>query len=258
MALAPFIPLIASGISAVGDLIAGKSANDSNRELAELSYQRQREMFDYSNAYNTPAAQMKRFQEAGLNPNLIYGQSANTAVQAPKYDPPRIEKTSPKIENVANDLLVGLAMKRQQAEIKNIEAQTALTEEKKRTEAILQRVRTVTGDRLDYDLNVAKTLQDYNNQIVVSNSEKAQQEVAKIQQEIANMSHQEALLMLQKFTDTEKMTGAKLDNELKRADILYKNNENAFRSLGITSSDDVRIRLFVKMLQQFNINPLKP
>lgn len=27
------------------------------------------------NAYNTPAEQMKRFREAGLNPNLIYGQT---------------------------------------------------------------------------------------------------------------------------------------------------------------------------------------
>ena len=33
------------------------------------------------NEYNTPANQMKRLQDAGLNPNLIYGSgSANTGI----------------------------------------------------------------------------------------------------------------------------------------------------------------------------------
>lgn len=39
------------------------------------------ELWNLTNEYNSPAAQMKRYQDAGLNPNLIYGQS-NTA-QAP-------------------------------------------------------------------------------------------------------------------------------------------------------------------------------
>lgn len=33
------------------------------------------EMWNMQNAYNSPAAQMARYKEAGLNPNLIYGQS---------------------------------------------------------------------------------------------------------------------------------------------------------------------------------------
>lgn len=32
------------------------------------------ELWNLQNEYNTPAAQMKRFQDAGLNPNLIYSQ----------------------------------------------------------------------------------------------------------------------------------------------------------------------------------------
>lgn len=40
------------------------------------------ELWNLQNEYNSPAAQMKRFQDAGLNPNLIYGQQ-NTA-QAPQ------------------------------------------------------------------------------------------------------------------------------------------------------------------------------
>lgn len=39
-------------------------------------------MWNAENEYNTPANQMRRFQDAGLNPNLIYGQQ-NTAASAP-------------------------------------------------------------------------------------------------------------------------------------------------------------------------------
>ena len=35
-------------------------------------------LWNMNNAYNTPKAQMQRFKEANLNPNLIYGQT-NTA-----------------------------------------------------------------------------------------------------------------------------------------------------------------------------------
>lgn len=37
------------------------------------------ELWHLMNEYNTPAAQMQRYQDAGLNPNLIYGQSNATS-----------------------------------------------------------------------------------------------------------------------------------------------------------------------------------
>lgn len=81
-------------------------ANKANRELAEYSYgkdlemwQRQQDknlqLWNLQNQYNSPQAQMQRYQDAGLNPNLIYGQS-NTAspvssTQMPKYNAPDIK-----------------------------------------------------------------------------------------------------------------------------------------------------------------------
>lgn len=47
-------------------------------KLKELENQFNLDVWNMQNAYNTPAAQMARYQDAGLNPNLIYGQS-NTA-----------------------------------------------------------------------------------------------------------------------------------------------------------------------------------
>lgn len=43
--------------------------------LKELENQFNLDVWNMQNEYNTPAAQMLRYQDAGLNPNLIYGQS---------------------------------------------------------------------------------------------------------------------------------------------------------------------------------------
>lgn len=37
------------------------------------------ELWNLANQYNSPAAQMQRYQQAGLNPNLIYGQQNTTS-----------------------------------------------------------------------------------------------------------------------------------------------------------------------------------
>lgn len=53
--------------------------NVKNRKFSREMYNRQRQdsLADWAmqNEYNSPRAQMQRFQEAGLNPNLIYGQA---------------------------------------------------------------------------------------------------------------------------------------------------------------------------------------
>lgn len=62
-----------------------EAANKANRELAEYQAQQNRLLAEYQNSwnkqmwnetneYNSPTAQMARYQDAGLNPNLIYGQ----------------------------------------------------------------------------------------------------------------------------------------------------------------------------------------
>lgn len=56
--------------------------NDLNNRLQtewnEKTLQNEWDMWNATNAYNTPQAQMERYKAAGLNPNLIYGQQ-NTA-----------------------------------------------------------------------------------------------------------------------------------------------------------------------------------
>lgn len=49
-----------------------------NEKAAQSSFDRSIQAWNMENEYNTPKAQMDRFQAAGLNPHLIYGQT-NTA-----------------------------------------------------------------------------------------------------------------------------------------------------------------------------------
>lgn len=59
---------------------------------AELAYQRSLDMWHMQNAYNSPQAQMQRFQQAGLNPHLIYGQGTpGQAMAPPQYQPANLQ-----------------------------------------------------------------------------------------------------------------------------------------------------------------------
>ena len=53
--------------------------NQYNTQAATTAYARMQEMWNMENEYNLPTNQMARFKDAGLNPNLIYGQSNPSA-----------------------------------------------------------------------------------------------------------------------------------------------------------------------------------
>lgn len=76
--------------SAVGAAIQGAMDIGSNalqnrytKQQMKLQNRMNIDMWNRQNAYNTPEAQMKRFSDAGLNPNLIYGQGNSGNAGAP-------------------------------------------------------------------------------------------------------------------------------------------------------------------------------
>lgn len=89
---------LSAGIGAVGNLVSQLIGNrqekrnqerqhEYNRELSETQYQRDLEMWNKANEYNSPLEQMDRLKKAGLNPNLVYGNgaTATSSAQLPKY-----------------------------------------------------------------------------------------------------------------------------------------------------------------------------
>ena len=110
-----FIPVVGDLLNAGSTLIT----NAENRKFSEEMYARQRADaltdWDKQNAYNSPSQQMQRYKEAGLNPNLIYGQMSNspairsTDMKHPDFVAPKL----PNIGNVMNNY-VDLELKKQQ------------------------------------------------------------------------------------------------------------------------------------------------
>lgn len=75
-------PIIGAGlIEGAGSLFGGiinafsqSSANKTNIQLSRENRDWQESMWEKQNAYNTPAAQIARLKDAGLNPALMYSQ----------------------------------------------------------------------------------------------------------------------------------------------------------------------------------------
>lgn len=98
--------LLGAGVSAIGGLVGSsvnrnanlaaiREQNRGNMELAKYKYDRDIEMWNMQNEYNTPSAQMSRFAQAGLNPNFMYGQgSAGNAASAPQMETPTLNAYS--------------------------------------------------------------------------------------------------------------------------------------------------------------------
>ena len=77
--------------------LAGQSLNYGfQKRLQDRQNEFNLQMWNLQNEYNSPAAQMKRFEEAGLNPALMYGSaSPGNAMSTPQMgtpDAPNISK----------------------------------------------------------------------------------------------------------------------------------------------------------------------
>lgn len=102
--------LINAGVAAAGSLAGagidaastGKQNTRSqrfSREMYQLQYANNLELWNKQNEYNSPQSQMKRLQEAGLNPNLVYGSGqaqqpagnlSSPDVQTPQFRSPEV------------------------------------------------------------------------------------------------------------------------------------------------------------------------
>lgn len=160
---------IVGGASLVGNALNAFSTGNMNkksRAFATQMYERQKydnlNFWNMQNEYNSPAMQMQRFKDAGLNPNLIYGQQ-NTAgpltssdVQKPEFNAPRYGDAISGGALSAIDAMYNLEMK--QAQTDNMKLQSDVI----RQEAALKAAQildvTASGRRKMFDLDFESQL----------------------------------------------------------------------------------------------------
>lgn len=71
---------VGMGFGLVNNAVTGLINNAFYKRNLGLQVQAQKDLIDYQNEYNSPTAQMRRLQDAGLNPNLVYGSAAPAGV----------------------------------------------------------------------------------------------------------------------------------------------------------------------------------
>ena len=179
---------IAGYMATAGNSILQGATNAANRNFTREMYMRQRQDalsdWDKQNLYNSPREQMQRFQEAGLNDNLIYGNMANSPTVRSSEAPAGTAK-APQIDMAAiMDLkrtsaqadLLQQQHKLQAEDIQLRKAQTYLTivksdlTEVQKKQALLDlgiqselRETTIEGKKADLELTRQRTKESQDN-----------------------------------------------------------------------------------------------
>lgn len=140
MKIEDFLPFGGGILSGVAGLFGQNKQNKANLELvreqnnaqmALAKYQADRnlDLWNLNNEYNTPKAQMQRYKDAGLNPNLIYGNGSasagNSSSPADGYNAPTLNRANVSYGNTlsaAQTMMNGLT---QAMSVKKTAAETA-------------------------------------------------------------------------------------------------------------------------------------
>lgn len=157
-AIAALASTASSGANVVSDLWANKKNRDFSREMYQLTRKDNLEFWNMQNEYNSPQAQMQRFQDAGLNPNLIYGQAGdNSAANIPTPDVQPVNYRAPRVDkpDLVSAMLAHADLQIKQAQARNLNEQTEVI----RQDAMLRRLQAETSD---FDLGFKREFRDVN------------------------------------------------------------------------------------------------
>lgn len=190
---------IAGGASLLGSALgfgSQKKTNKANMELAkyqnewqtqenEKAYQRNLQMWNLQNEYNSPTQQMARLRSAGLNPNLVYGSgvTGNSAGSTPQYQPADIKRAELSPYRGWNQGLTDavsnfLAFRSNRAQVENMEAQNSLIRQQTATEATRQANIAASTARSEFDLSQANRLKDVSVSMAEAQMVKAQHDAS--------------------------------------------------------------------------------
>lgn len=274
MPIAPFIPLLASGISGgIGlwnDAQNRRAQQDANAQsqqynyrmyllqqkdqkqqydqsrqdaLWDYQYQRQNALSDYNmqNEYNSPQAMMGRLKMAGLNPNLAYGQQPQAAAPVRSTDQKSAEYKStpyqsyqPGVERYREDFSGVPGALAQYFDIKLKQAQTDNVKAMNTVAIQEALLKAAQTAKTTTEGAQSKFDLDLANQLRTLTVDRAQQEVKKIGADIT-LKHGQATLTKQQLINIQ------TDNRLKLID-------EKLREKGLTPSDPTYLRVMAQAM----------
>lgn len=253
----PFAIALGGGI--LSNVIQGwgqQQANNANIQIARENRDWNEAMWNKQNAYNTPSAQMQRYVDAGLNPNLIYGSGASggNAGSVPSTAPAHVESVAKGID--LNNFMQTLS---QWQQIKQSEANTDLI--RKNSDLVQQKAinEAISGSILKSTSGL-KTLE------LEKSSKLLPTQVSTAEESLRNLQNKnrEILYRLDSL-NPETLKSLRLGNlvksqelnelnpsllRLRETEILNKildyQMNSGLKPYGVTSSDNVILRLLLK------------
>lgn len=231
---------------------------EANKRLSEQEFQRNVDMWMMQNQYNLPSNQMKRLEDAGLNPHLVYGTgtvTGNTIGNAPQYRRPEIDFRPPPI----NVLSESQDYRVKNAQIANLEANEQFVSSKTVTEGIQQALKQleiqignvkkegygVDNQQKALNYKIASNLEQSQYDLMDLQMKKVQEETNKYIEDMARSRSERAKMYLEGVN-------LKWDSHLKKATLYGKNLENRdFERYGkLSGTPGNLVRFSDKMYQQ--------
>lgn len=245
--------------------VLGHLTNVRNRKFTREMYGRQRQDaladWEMQNAYNSPAAQMARFKDAGLNPHLIYGQgnvaqpvrssgASGGQASAPRTDLGAMYNFSLK-ENQAN--LTAANQEFLKAREENVRAQTVktLSEVNLTNQNVKRGAIKLAIEKQLQDVNVSKGLYDLDIAREKYNQEYWKSMVAERMSQLGVERAVSQLLNDQKFRElsTDRQNEIRQKIELMKKDGQLKDYEIELNKSGAQRNDSILQRLALKIIQ---------
>ena len=247
------LPLIAAGAGLAGSAINAGTTSATNQ--SQLSYsremyakQRADALADYQmqNEYNAPKQQMIRFKEAGLNPNLIYGQMSNSPIvrssspQSYNPTPPQIDLAQP--AGLAINTYYDTQLKTAQIDLVKAQADATMKE---------ALIKAVTNEKLQKELpyvtqNLEAQLSGQllkNQQTDIQNRQLMPQQIAQIKANIGQTLASTGLTSEQKIKVSQEISNLKQTSTLN--DLMIN-----LKKLGLNESDNVLLRMFFQAIMK--------
>lgn len=174
--------------------------------------------------YNTPAAQMQRFRNAGLNPHLIYSQT-NEVSPAPELEVPDFSA----LGGITSELSEFQNIKESKARVNNLDKVNQQLDEQIKTQVLENIMRQKNIDWQDL-------FNESNYEVVKQNLANSKKQFDLLDEQIKKVTRETKRLDMNDLTDV--------------MNVMFKSKEleNAARSLGI---EEAKLK---EMIREFNIN----
>lgn len=243
-------PATASALIGAGSQVSGglfgylgqKRQNKHNLQLAKDARQHDVNMWNMQNQYNTPAMQMQRLKEAGLNPHLMYGQGNTGNASTPQKAP--VPEVGNELSSLAQmSLAPAISMYQdwrvKNAQIENLNANADATRQNATLTALRQLTQKFTNKKLYEEMPFW-----YDNAMEQSYKLKGQTEEQRFRAKTAQRMFNEAL--------PAQIQQVMLRNNLLEQQTRSHQLENQFnqelKPYGIRSTDPLLMRLIMHVL----------